>query len=146
MLCGGSPLAINHPRRTASITAASASKFPRLEALAIGASNRYCSGWSPEARTSSAHNARVRESAAILVRCFAMLVNGLPWAGVARQHPGMAKKSAPKKATSIKVTATMKRAGAEAIKGASELYPNELVERIYRAMAAADKRGSRPPQ
>jgi hypothetical protein len=77
ILCGGSPSAISHPRRTASITATSASKFLRPEALAIGTSNRNCRGWSPEERTSSAHNARVRESAAIQVRSFAMPVNGL---------------------------------------------------------------------
>jgi hypothetical protein len=54
----------------------------------------------------------------------------------------MAKKPAPKKAAPIKVTAAMKRAGAEVIEGASELYAEELAERIYRAMAAAEKRRS----
>jgi len=52
----------------------------------------------------------------------------------------MAKKPAPKKAAPIKVTAAMKRAGAEVIEGASEPYAEELAERIYRAMAAAEKR------
>jgi hypothetical protein len=52
----------------------------------------------------------------------------------------MAKKSAPKKATPVKLTAAMKRAGAQAIEGAPELYPEKLAERIYRAMAAAQKR------
>jgi hypothetical protein len=54
----------------------------------------------------------------------------------------MAKKVAPKKATPIKVTAAMKRAGSEAIKGARR-SSEELAERIYRAMAAAGKRWSR---
>jgi hypothetical protein len=66
--------------------------------------------------------------------------NFLPWAGVAGQHPHMAKKSAPKKATPVKLTAAMKRAGAQAIEGTPELYPEKLAERIYRAMAAAQKR------
>jgi hypothetical protein len=52
----------------------------------------------------------------------------------------MAKKPAPKKATPIQFTAAMKRAGAEVIEGASELYAEERAERIYRAMAAAGKR------
>jgi hypothetical protein len=40
----------------------------------------------------------------------------------------------------IKITAAMKRAGAEVIEGAPELYAEEQAERIYRAMAAAGKR------
>jgi hypothetical protein len=46
----------------------------------------------------------------------------------------MAQKSAPKKAEPIKVTTAMKRADAEAIEGAPELYAQELAERFYRAM------------
>jgi hypothetical protein len=52
----------------------------------------------------------------------------------------VAKKSTPKKATPVKLTAAMKRADAQAIEGAPELYPKKLAERIYRAMAAAQKR------
>ena len=63
MMCGGSPSTINHPSRTASIRAASASESSRREALAICPSNRYGSGWSAETRPSSAQNVRVRESA-----------------------------------------------------------------------------------
>ena len=60
--------------------------------------------------------------------------NGLPWAGVA-QHPCMAKKPAPMKATPIKDTAVI-TACAAAIKGAPEVYAEELAERIYRAMTS----------
>jgi hypothetical protein len=59
-----------------------------------------------------------------------------PAAGVAKQHPGMATNPAPKKAVPIKVTAAIRLAGAEVIEGAPEICPEELAERISRAMAS----------
>jgi hypothetical protein len=55
------------------------------------------------------------------------LVLRLPPVSPEESHPGQ-------------VNGSMKRAGAEAIEGAPELYPEKLAERIYRAMAAAQKR------
>ena len=46
----------------------------------------------------------------------------------------------PEESHSGQVNGSMKRAGAEAIEGAPELYPEKLAQRIYRAMAAAQKR------
>jgi hypothetical protein len=68
--------------------------------------------------------------------------NFLPWAGVGGQHPHMEKKSAPKKATPVKLTAAMKRAPARpGDRGCTGAVSRErLAERIYRAMAAAQKR------
>jgi hypothetical protein len=60
--------------------------------------------------------------------------SGLPTAAVA-QHPCMAKKPAPLKATLIKDTAVI-TACAAAIKGAPGVYAEELAERIYRAMTS----------
>jgi hypothetical protein len=48
----------------------------------------------------------------------------------------MATNPAPKKAVPIKVTAAIKLASAEGIEGAPEICPEELAERISRAMAS----------